>query len=351
MSLQAALEARLEDLQRTLGFPGATAALLLPSGELTTAATGLADLERSEPMRADQRMPAASIGKTLVAAAALRLQRSGRLDLDEPVAACLSSEPWWPRLPNASTMTLRHLLSHSAGLEDHVFDPAWREESKKRRSLPDDEAWFSPRELVAVLLDREPLFAPGEGFHYTDTGYIVAGLALETVCGNVMETIRREFLESLALENTEVQLGRSYARLAAGYLSLDPRRKVAEAGTMKLHPRTEWTGGGFVSCSADLALWGRALYGGAVLHDEDLVEMLGSGYRDAGSTVSYGLGVFLESTDYGDLCGHGGWFPGWRSTLYQHRETGLVVAAQINLSEPDHRATVRDALFELALSQ
>lgn len=351
MILREALERRLGELHRELGFLGATAAIALPNGDLTHASVGLADLERAEPMRRDQRMPAASIGKTFVAAAALRLQREGRIDLDQPVFELLGHEPWWPRLPNATSMTLRHLLSHSAGLEDRVFDSASREEAQKRRSRPDDEAWFRPHELVSVLLDREPLFASGEGFHYTDTGYIVAGLALETACGDVMDFIDREFLTPLGLGDTEVQLGRRYERLAAGYLSLSPNRKVADGGTMTLHPRTEWTGGGFVSCSTDLARWARALYGGSVLSHEEVEAMLGSGFREAGSTVSYGLGVFLETTEYGTVHGHGGWFPGWRSTLYRHRESGISVAAQINVSEPDHRAAVRDALFDLALAE
>lgn len=353
VSREAAVQERLDELHAELGFPGATAAWILPSGERGLVATGVADLESGEPMTPDHRMPAASIGKTFVAAAALRLTRQG-LDLDAPVRERLGGEPWFPALPNAGQLTLRHLLSHTGGLEDHVFDDVWRAEAKRRRSLPDDQAWFRPAELAAVLAGRDPLFAVDRGYNYTDTGYVVAGLALETDCGDILEMIRREFLEPLGLSRTEAQFGRTYDRLASGYVRLDEQEghvKVAERGTMRLHPRTEWTGGGFVSNPWDLATWAEALYGGDVLTAEELREMTDSGYRGDDADAVYGLGVFLEETDFGPLIGHGGWFPGWRSTLYRHRPSGTVVAAQINLSEPDHRATVRNALFETLLER
>ena len=51
------------------------------------------------------------------------------------------------------------------------------------------------------------------------------------------------------------------------------------------------------------------------------------------------------------MIGHGGWFPGWRSTMYYHTESGIAVAVQVNQDDPDVRNELRDSLFELLLEQ
>ena len=121
---------RLDELCDELGFIGATAAFVLPDGSEGSAATGYADPALGLVMTPEHRMPAGSIGKTIAAATALSMVNEGLLGLDDLASRWLSNETWWTRLPNHETMTLRHLLSHSGGLTDHVFDEAWRREAR-----------------------------------------------------------------------------------------------------------------------------------------------------------------------------------------------------------------------------
>ena len=139
------------------------------------------------------RMLAASIGKTFVGATAVALAREGVLDLDSLVSQWLGNRPWFARLPNHDTITLRHLLTHRSGVPDHVhlesFAAALSQEWRKKENL------FPPERLIQFVLDRPPLFEAGKGWAYTDTGYILIGLVIEKVTGRSYYTeIQERFL-------------------------------------------------------------------------------------------------------------------------------------------------------------
>src|SRR5690349_19139712 len=82
---QQRLQKLLNDLHEKNGFPGMTAAVVLPDGKVITAATGYADVESKTPMKADDRMLAGSIGKTFFDAIFMRLAAEGKLDLNQKI--------------------------------------------------------------------------------------------------------------------------------------------------------------------------------------------------------------------------------------------------------------------------
>ncbi len=354
---QQLFQARLDELRADLGFIGATAAFVLPDGSEGVAATGYADPDNDLPMDPAHRMPAGSIGKTIAAATALSMVNEGLLGLDDLASRWLGDEPWWTRLPNHETMTLRHLLSHSSGLTDHVYDEAWRREARSRRGpAGDPDAWFEPRDLVQYVLDRAPLFPAGEGYAYTDTGYLVAGLIMEAASGGAYyDEARHRVLDRHDLPRTVEQIGRTFPDLAPGHVGEDNPfslpAKTAEGDVMAFSPQTEWTGGGYVSNSRDLARWAKILYEERALDGPYLEEMLNSGYRGEDAGATYGLGVYRAGSPHGELIGHGGWFPGWRSTMYYHRDSGIAVAVQFNQNDLDFRNQVRDVLFAVLLGR
>ena len=62
-------------------------------------------------------MLAGSTGKTFFAAVAVQMIEAGQLDLKAPISKYLGSRPWFSRLPNARDITVRHLMTHTSGLE------------------------------------------------------------------------------------------------------------------------------------------------------------------------------------------------------------------------------------------
>ncbi len=115
-------QAETDRVRIEFGFPGITAACVLEDGTIVTAASGLADVEANVPMTDNTRMLSASIGKSFVGALCIAQALEGRLDLDEPISRWIDSFDWFQRLSNHESITLRQLLTHSAGIPDHVHN-------------------------------------------------------------------------------------------------------------------------------------------------------------------------------------------------------------------------------------
>lgn len=179
----------LDALRAEHGFPGVSVAWTGADGAVEVRASGLADPEAGVPMTPESRTLAASIGKTFVAAAALSLQAEGRLSRDDPVSKWLGDRAWFPRLPNSDGLTLRHLLTHTGGLPDHVDLPTFQE---LFMSLGPEDSAPAPDGLIALILDAEPLFPPCKGWAYSDTGYLVAGLVIKAAAGQPWTDVIRE---------------------------------------------------------------------------------------------------------------------------------------------------------------
>jgi len=334
--LEDALQSALDTFQNHYAFPGATAACVLRDGTVGVAATGVADLETGTPMTPRSRMLAASIGKTFVGATAIALAREGVLNLDSPIYKWLSNQPWFARLPNHEAITLRHLLTHSSGLADHVhlesFVTAFSQEWRGKENT------FPPERLIQFVLDRPPLFEVGKGWAYTDTGYLLIGLVIEKATGrSYYAEIRKRFLIPLDLTLTAPADQRYLPGLAAGYMATDnafglPRKTTIADGALAWHPGLEWTGGGLVSNSRDLARWGSIFFGGNAMSGACLDELLNSVSVGAETPdIRYGAGVAIYRTSpAGPVYGHGGWIPGHSSSLRYYPEHGITIAFQIN---------------------
>lgn len=334
--IPARLETLLDGFRSEYGFPGATAAVALPDGKVITAATGLADTEAHTPMTPDSRMLAASIGKSLVAATVLALETDGLLARSDLVSAHLGDRDWFARLPNHATMTIGDLLRHGAGLQDHVHTKAFAAEMTARMAGGQDA--LQPEQAIAFVLDTQPLFPAGSGWAYSDTGYLLLGLIIEQVTGQLYyDLVAERFLLPQGLEATTPSDRRDLAGLAVGYTIPDnpfgiAPRTVDAAGRLVWDPAMEWTGGGLVSTSRDLALWGNSLFGGKALPEPYLDRLLdGIPVAPDTSRILYGAGVAIYAdTPRGPVYGHGGCIPGYVSSLRHYADHGVTVAFQIN---------------------
>lgn len=319
----------LDTLRAEHGFPGASVAWMGPDGAVHVRTTGFADPEAGLPMTPETRMLAASIGKSYVAAVALALEAEGQLDLDAPVSDLLGAQIWFARLPNHDNLTLRHLLTHSGGLPDHVELPAFQ---GLFLSLGRDDPAPNPEDLIALILDAPPLFPAGAGWAYSDTGYLLAGLAIGAAAGQPWaHVVRDRFLLPLGLADTEPSDRRSLDRLAAGFTGMagPVMRTLDPEGWLIFHPGIEGAGGGFVTTATDLARWGRLLWSGGAMDAPYLDAML-QGVDTGAPGRSYGLGVGIDRTGTEEIRGHGGWIPGYVASLRYYPARDRAIAIQIN---------------------
>jgi len=316
-------------------FPGATAGVAFADGRSFAVAVGWNDRERGVPMRPGDLLHGGSVGKTFVAAVALQAAAEGRFDLEAPLATWLGDRPWFPRLPNGGSARIRHLLQHRSGLVRYEFRPAF--DAALRREP--DRAW-SPEELIAFVFDEPAPFAAGDRFEYSDTNYLVLGLALERALGAPLDDeIRRRVHRPLQLEGFVRARGRKIEGLAQGYPG---RMKLFGAGETMLDaegrlpfdPAFEGAGGGWVGDAASWARWARAAWSGGGFPLATAEAALDAKPAPAlGRDVGYGLGVIVRKTPLGVARGHSGFFPGYLAEAWDYPERGFSVAVLLNTSD------------------
>ena len=206
------------DLRRKLyGAPGAL--VVLRVGDQRWAATsGTADTAGT-PITDTTRFRIASITKPIVAALVLDAVAQGKVALDDVVGDLL------PGVVRADPpVTVRQLLDHTSGIFDEsndgdpiadiekLADPALRTEARAlaQRYLAGERVIAPDRLLVALSETHDRYFAPGAGYHYSNTNYQLAAMVLEKVTGAALaDVLRTRIVEPLGLD--------AHDRRAAGH--------------------------------------------------------------------------------------------------------------------------------------
>ena len=261
--LRAALDAQVE-----AGAPSALARLEAPRGELIwTDASGQLSRDESRALRPNDAFRIASTTKNVTAVVVVRLAEGGRLALDEPLGDQLSSDllhRWgvWKDLPK---ITPRQLLAHTSGLPNYFGEDSFLE---LLRTQP--ERVWRPVELVDHAAENgTPTFHPGEGFSYSDTGFVVAGILVEEVTGRSLDEVYRELVFApLGMEETWLE-GHEQARAS----------EVAHHYTgvldwTSISPTIDWAGGGLITTLQDLARFVGGLWDGRLVGADGREEMM-----------------------------------------------------------------------------
>jgi D-alanyl-D-alanine carboxypeptidase len=314
------LQAALDGLVAA-GAPGAM--LLDRHGRHTVRlSSGLADQAEGRPMRVTDRFRAGSQMKSFTAAIVLQLVQEGRLGLDDAVDELLPGV-----IPHGygAGVTVRHLLQHNSGLfnfgdDPRVFEPAMSGDL--------GYAW-TPRQLLDIAFEHEPLFPPGTRFYYSDTSYVLAAYVVEAVTGRSFDhELRARIIRPLGLRDTSLPTTATIAgRHAHGYVLFgDP---PVDFDITYLYPFS-WAGGGLTSTVDDSATFFRALLDGRLLSPALMRELKTTiEVTDSDLPSRSGLGIYRWPTACGTAWGKSGNAPGylvytWISPDTRH-ETVLMI--------------------------
>lgn len=336
--LEGLVRAELLTLRDAYGFPGATAAFVLSDGRSASVAVGVEQIPENLPMPVDARMPAGSVGKIFVAGVVISLIEDGVIAWDDPLSRWTRGKPWYPRLPHAGEITLRMLLTHSAGVPNHIPDPLFAE---LMRSYLGRDEYPTPDELAETIVRVDPTGEPGQSWAYTDAGFVLAGIAIEEAAGlSYWQLLQTRVLDPFALTRTVPGNRRKIEGVVQGFVGpggmFGHPEWALEQGRFVINPAIEYTGGGVVSHPADLARWARELWSGRAFGESSLEILFDSVPLDNTNPegVRYGLGVFIEDTPLGRRYSHRGTYPGYKSIVGYLAEHDLAIAVQINSSEP-----------------
>ncbi|MGO1054726.1 serine hydrolase domain-containing protein [Crossiella sp. CA198] len=291
------------------------------------ATAGTADTSTGGKRLPTHRFRIGSTTKTFVATVLLQLAAENLLTLEDTV------EHWLPGLVrNGSAITLRQLLNHTSGLFSHTDDQAAL--SSKDR--------YTPTELVAVAMAHEPNFAPGTGWGYCNTNYVLAGLVIEAVTGDTLAgQLSKRITEPHGLTATyqpgpeDETIRGPHSRHYTKLFQTDPAAPIHDATDLGHTPF--WASGDMISSAGDLARFFGALLAGQLLPLDRQREMFDTvAAPNWIPDAEYGLGISSIRLPGGTVWGMGGAIFGSWSYTYGSRDGSRVVSTNVNGDWAEH---------------
>jgi D-alanyl-D-alanine carboxypeptidase len=325
------------------GLPGVALRVERGNEVVFDGAAGVASREQQTPAVPTDRFGVGSVTKTFTSTLILQMVDDDVLTLDDTVSQWLD-DPVVARIPYVDQITLRQLLTHTSGMYD-LFDadsPFFQE-----AYLGEGADWarvWTPQEVLAYAdgAKQAPYFAPGEGTHYSNTGYIVLGLILEQASGQrFAERLHAQILAPLGLADTffastEPVIGGK----VDAYQLIDGELVNVSAVDLS----SPGTAGGMVSTMRDLARFAEGLFGGELLRPETLEEMV-TFIPSGRPNLEVGMGVFQQHLPGGAIVGNSGDGVGCTARMYQPTGTDFTLVLLSNTSDSE---TV-DAVFAEAV--
>lgn len=316
--LIAALRHKLDDDAAAGRFAGA--ALIARNGKpVLAAAYGLSDREHKMPNKLGTRFRIGSMNKMFTATATLQLVQAGKLGLNDSLGRYLTD---YPNKDLAAKVTIYHLLTHTGGTGD-IFGPEFQAHRLELRTLDD---------YVKLYGSRPLRFEPGSKWEYSNYGFILLGLVVETVSGqNYYDYVRDHVYKPAGMTSSGSEPEDQAIRdRSVGYTRM---------GGGSEHPNTETlpyrgtSAGGGYSTVEDLLRFANALNAHTLL-DARYADMLTTGKVDTPGGGRYAFG-FEDRTVNGIRCfGHGGGAPGMNGELEMCPAAGYVVAVLANMDPP-----------------
>jgi len=301
----------------TLNAPGIAIGITHRDRILHADCFGLANKEAGQPVTPETLFQIGSISKSFTSIVLLQLQEQGVLDINDPVTKHL---PWFEVQSEYAPITLRHLMSHTAGIIMGSDDT----------SAAFTEAWN--------LRYTKATAPPGEMFHYSNTGYKTLGLVLETVLEqDISDILRERIFKPLGMRHSLPDFRNENRHLqATGYAPYFDDRPLPPGG--QLAPATWFelnTADGAICTNAeDMCLYLQMLlkHGQGLLAPgifEQLIHPVIS-TEDGLHGEHYGLGLFAQQVDGHRIIGHSGGMVGYTADMLADLDSGLGVIVLTN---------------------
>ena len=294
-------------------IPGVSIAVVKDGKPVIVKGYGFADLEHQVPVKPETMFQSGSIGKQFTATAVMMLVEDGKIDLDEKIAKYLSEVP-----ESWRGITVRHLLTHTSGLTDYPPDLDFRRD-------------YTETELLKIA-GRVPLaFGPGDGWEYSNLGYMTLGVLIGKVTGKFYgEYLRERIFVPLNMKTARIISESDIVpNRASGYRLVNGEIKNQEW----VSPSINTTADGSLYLSVlDLIKWDESLTKRSLLRPESYDLIWKPTQLKSGKWTSYGFGWSLKSVNGRRLVEHGGAWQGFRSFISRYVDDGLSVIVLANSS-------------------
>ncbi len=321
------------------GIPGAALSIYLPNHAYPiNISSGTTQFRGGESIDSQTLFQAGSITKSFTSMIMLDLESQGKLNIDDPITNYLPQYSRW------QNVTIRELLNHTSGIFNYTESGQF---NNIRKDNP--QAGFTPEQLVQLAAEHRDYFYPGQGWKYSNTNYVLAGMIIQKITGEPAAQIMNDYLRS----NTHLDLLNTYylsgiypngflSHMAHGYNS---------RGEDVTYDNMSWafTAGAIVTTTQDLLTWWHDLFQGNILPRSQM-EQLKSIVCERNSPAcrvgqpipplwneatghGYGLGVI--ETSYGNeklgpVWWHNGSTAGYKAIVMWFPKSDIYLALTIN---------------------
>ncbi len=307
------VDAFVESEMQRQRIPGVSLAVVKDGQIILAKGYGYANLEHQVRVKPETIFQSGSMGKQFTATAVMMLVEEGKINLDERISKYLGDVPETWR-----DITVRHLLTHTAGLTDYPDDFDFRRD-------------YTEDELLKRAQAITPAFKPGEKWQYSNLGYVTLGILIHKVSG--------KFYGDLLQERIFKPLGMTTARIiseadiipnrAAGYHFVKNELKNQDWVSPTLNTTAD---GALYFTVLDLAKWDGALYSEKLLKKSSLDQMWTPVRLNNNRTTDYGFGWSLSQINGHRIIEHGGAWQGFTSYIARYADDKLTVIVLDNLA-------------------
>ncbi|TWI99487.1 CubicO group peptidase (beta-lactamase class C family) [Mucilaginibacter frigoritolerans] len=303
-------------------------AVLIAKGNrvLLTKAYGFANADKKILNNTETKFNLGSMNKMFTGVAIAQLVQVGKLNFDDKLIKIL---PDYPNKDVAKKITIEQLLTHTSGLGD-FFKPEFFANIPKYVNLND---------YLPLYVNEPLLFEPGEGWAYSNAGFITLGLVIEKISGEDYFTYVREHIFNPA----EMRSSDWYIKevdvpnLATGYTfgeHNDPQNNHARKNNIFGLPVRGTSAGGGYSTTGDMLKFVQALLGHKLLNAQYTQTVITGKVDDHHPNSKYAYG-FMDRVENGKhIIGHNGGGPGINGYVMMIPDNGFTIIVLGNFDPP-----------------
>lgn len=305
LALQEKVESSLNSI--TTGMNGVSVAVVDANGITYRAYSGRMGTGWPHPYIEElSKYRIASATKPMTAALILKLVEDGKINLNDVVSDHIETQ-----LANANAITIRHLLTHTSGVYDHL------NASSFWSAKPLGSVW-SFNEIIQLAIVRGPLFNPGSKYAYSNTGFVILGAIVEKITGlGIQDAYNQLLFDPLELQNTIYDNFSNFGNPVPN-LTFNTR-------SYEYHLTSAGPSGAIAASPSDVAMFGWKVYGGRFVNST-LSNQMSVNYGSSVGGQNYGLGTRIWTVAGIRHHGHTGNLMNYRNILMYVPEADIAIA-------------------------
>jgi CubicO group peptidase (beta-lactamase class C family) len=293
--------------------PGLSVAVSTNNAIVYSKSVGFADIEQNVPLRTDSVHRLASLSKPITGTIVMDLVQSGRLKLDTPVKTYLAD------LPAAyAKVTLRHLLSHQAGVRGY----------RDLAEVFSTVHYRTSRDALRAFVNDPLLFEAGTQTAYSTFGFTLAGAVAEAATGETFQEISKDFFRRYNIRGFDLDDPQAIvAKRVRGY---SVNKENQTTNTPAYDASNKYPGGGFTASAEDYLRFVIAVASGRVLQPEVLQQTWTRQRTSDGTESPFGLGWGVSQLEGRKMVGFNGLQPSATTTVHYFPKEGVGIVLLCN---------------------